>query len=314
MYRADVDKRKQPRVRKRLRVLFSDGRTDRTANTTNLSRTGISVSCPFVLVPGSEVHGKLLLPTVALPFRAEVMWARKARGARALEEQNSMGFRFLGGLGPKYDEFLAPELRTAAESFTMPRTAQAQATEDAQAFDPSLRDLSGEPASAPTPPSRPPPARGTTPPAAEPPGPPALPPGLVTFTAPIGRPAPAAPPKAAPKVEDAVTEATIIGDDLALPAELGPSCLALRCARTLVEEALIVATGTTTPPDTLSVALGLDVAVDPAPVAVGTRLRVAARLLDRDASTQTFVVAITAGSRTVASARYVRRLVPKPRK
>jgi len=103
-----TERRRTPRVRRRLRVVFEhDPR--RPAFTTNLSRDGLCISSDWVGEVGTPVSGALVLPDGRqVNFEAEVRWVRKARG-RDLKDKNTMGVEFAIPPGQAYDSLLGPE-------------------------------------------------------------------------------------------------------------------------------------------------------------------------------------------------------------
>src|SRR5262249_10673767 len=110
-----AENRGAPRLKRRLHVLFSDGRQERGGYTVNLSHTGLSIRSAYVMPPGTRVEGRLALApnTPHVRFEAQVMWARKARGAAALVDQNSMGLGFLAQPDSAYLTYLAQGLPPA---------------------------------------------------------------------------------------------------------------------------------------------------------------------------------------------------------
>ena len=99
-------KRKDPRFRRRLRVVF-DHDPARPAYTSNVSRKGIAVISDFVAVPGSKIEAAVVLPDGQnANFVAVVAWARKARMSASLTAMNSMGLEFSIPPGELYNAFL----------------------------------------------------------------------------------------------------------------------------------------------------------------------------------------------------------------
>jgi predicted thioesterase len=123
-----TERRRTPRVRRRLRVVFEhDPR--RPAFTTNLSRDGLCISSDWVSEVGSAVSGALVLPDgQKVNFEAEVRWVRKARG-RDLQDKNTMGIEFAIPPGETYDGLLGPEAlqeNPSAVAAAAPATAAPQ--------------------------------------------------------------------------------------------------------------------------------------------------------------------------------------------
>src|SRR5262245_3006368 len=111
-----AENRGAPRLKRRLHVLFSDGRQERGGYTVNLSHTGLSIRSAHVMPPGTRIEGRLALAPgmPEIRFAAQVMWARKARGPSAFVDQNSMGLGFLAQPDPAYLAFLAQALPLGA--------------------------------------------------------------------------------------------------------------------------------------------------------------------------------------------------------
>jgi predicted thioesterase len=121
-----AEKRRIPRVHIQLEVTFGDGKRERTGTTANISKRGMSITSGTVVTPGLRVTGRLWLPSTdpkgrGVDFNAEVMWARKTRGARALAEQNMIGLRFVDAPGPDYDTFLTAEQVRQGSTRRLPR-------------------------------------------------------------------------------------------------------------------------------------------------------------------------------------------------
>ena len=101
------DKRKSARVRRQIRVTVSDGGPARSALTTNLSKTGFSMSSVYVFPTGTQLRGELSVPkAAAIPFEAEVRWVRKPRASRALHEPHTLGLQFTSPPGAAYLAYL----------------------------------------------------------------------------------------------------------------------------------------------------------------------------------------------------------------
>jgi hypothetical protein len=179
-----TEKRRTPRLRKRLRIILADARQQRTGTTTNLSRSGLNIQCPLLLVPGADVQGWLVLPTATVAFRAEVMWARKPAAERALQEQHTAGLRFVGPPDGRYEQFLAAELAAHPDGThhggTVPPGVAAGSGSRASGSYPVMTGASSPPGARTSPPTQPPPVR-TSPPTQPPPvrtSPPTQPPLL----------------------------------------------------------------------------------------------------------------------------------------
>ncbi len=101
------DKRRQKRVRRKVRVvLHADGQRIK-GTTADLSTGGMLVTCAHLLIPGTKLHGELFLrEEEALPFEAQVRWSRNSTRWMSSEIQHSMGLEFIRPLGATYQAFL----------------------------------------------------------------------------------------------------------------------------------------------------------------------------------------------------------------
>ena len=99
-------KRKEPRNRRRLQVVF-DHDPGRPAFTGSISRKGIGISSDFVAVPGTRIEAAIVLPDgQKANFEAVVVWARKVRAGASLTAMNSMGLEFIIPPGELYNRLL----------------------------------------------------------------------------------------------------------------------------------------------------------------------------------------------------------------
>jgi hypothetical protein len=307
------DKRRSPRVRRRLRVIIVDGNQQRGATTTNLSSTGFSMLSQAPLLPGAEVNGWVVLPTATITFRAEVMWSRRPTG-KAADAQCSVGLRFLGPLDQRYERFLGLEMRQDEEPWPVYAPAPALAPQarppTPPPFGPPFGPRLEAPASAPLPSGAPPLRLPTLPPV----GPPVV--RAPELDAPV--PAPLAEPKlmpsSAPAIAplatlpvDAETDETLVAADL-VP---GDSSLSLLRATAMIEEVLVIAMAGHGAAGKASVGVEMAVVVEPEPLAPGTRVRVIATMVQQTGDRQAYFASIVRAGRTLARCRYVRRLVPR---
>src|SRR5579862_2189527 len=97
------DKRKQKRVRRKLRVLLhADGQRIK-GTTADLSAGGLLVNCAHILLPGTQLKGELYLSDdESFPFEAQVRWSRNSTRWLASDIQHSLGLEFTRPPGAVY--------------------------------------------------------------------------------------------------------------------------------------------------------------------------------------------------------------------
>ena len=108
------DKRRQKRVRRKLRVLLiADGQRIK-GTTADLSAGGLLVTCAHILLPGTKLRGELYLSEdEALPFEAQVRWSRNSTRWLASDIQHSLGLEFTTPPGAVYLGYLEVSSKSA---------------------------------------------------------------------------------------------------------------------------------------------------------------------------------------------------------
>src|SRR5579885_2582286 len=90
------ERRKQSRIRQRLRVMFRNGPRQETGLTTNIGRGGFSIQSTLLIPAGARAEGWLKLNDgKQVAFVAQVRWTRKVAGADAARGQHLMGVAFV---------------------------------------------------------------------------------------------------------------------------------------------------------------------------------------------------------------------------
>jgi predicted thioesterase len=316
------EKRASCRVRRRLPVVFSDGKQQHRGQTANLSRTGACIHSDYVVAPGTEVALTMGLPGIAdVSMQAVVEWARKLRGSETLQASSSMGIRFVTGPGPEYDDFMSViEEQAQAHGLTAKAAPGRGAAPAAPRREP-LPVVPVEPSRFPAPrrvpaidTRRPSPRRA---PAIDPrrepePDAPAQPRReIVELHTPIidiqprrteSAPAPSRPEKH--------LDFVVGPDDLAAPTHY-PCSLSTSRVAWLLEQGAADLAAPRLRGRMATIGLSLEVAVPREPLAVGTPLSVVVALTTVDGDQRTFLfdIEITAGDRLVASGRHVRTVV-----
>ena len=121
------NRRRQPRLRRRLPVALELRGRPFGAVTSNLSATGLLLQSSQVLLAGTAVNGTLVIDNVEVRFSALVRWSRAASRATADDTQSSMGLEFLDAPGRAYTDFLKRGLnqdedpKTVREAFVAPQ-------------------------------------------------------------------------------------------------------------------------------------------------------------------------------------------------
>jgi hypothetical protein len=101
-------KRFMTRLRKRLQIKFEGKGGSGMGFTENVSATGLLVHSNLVCAPGAALSGTLQLPGgVAMQFKAQVAWMRRAEGPLAQLVKNSMGLRFVEPPDERFYQLLA---------------------------------------------------------------------------------------------------------------------------------------------------------------------------------------------------------------
>jgi predicted thioesterase len=111
-----MERRRNHRLRRRLRLLFHDGKQERVGFTRDVSATGLSLVSTIVLLPGTRMRIQLTLRSgQEVDIEAEVRWARKVPAGLGVNAQNSMGVHFLTPPGALWATFLADSHGTGSQ-------------------------------------------------------------------------------------------------------------------------------------------------------------------------------------------------------
>jgi hypothetical protein len=103
-----AEKRKLPRLQKRLKLRYGVGQATSLAFTEDFSETGVFIRAVNVMVPGVNLLVELFMPdNTPITFEARVMWGRRVPGSLIHLSKGGMGLmitKFLTG-EEKYLEF-----------------------------------------------------------------------------------------------------------------------------------------------------------------------------------------------------------------
>jgi predicted thioesterase len=339
------DKRKQKRVRRKLRVLLHVDNQHIKGMTADLSAGGLLVTCAHILLPGTKLTGQLFLSEdEALPFEAQVRWSRNSTRWLATDIQHSLGLEFTRPPGAVYLGYLEVSSKSsitvaAVRANTKPPPMRNQTA----AGQPELRHTSGVHSSrhtsgvhparptieiAPVPPGRTPVPPMNTPPPLARSQPPVLTPSpapRVPSPVPLVRtmtPAPVAPEPSPPEPNISVDEpfpqvnAGLTGvargnASSSQKREQGSSPLAPSTAAGLIERAAVKALGDHLPPGFRTVGFALDIELRKPPlVKLGTTLEARATLVrlqpDR---TLVFTCEVRQDDQLIASGQHCRLIM-----
>ena len=102
-----AERRRNPRYKKRLPVVFDDGKQSRIGFSINFSKGGISIGAAHTLSPGTEIRGKFTTREGKdLEFDAVVQWSQQIRGMAGIAAQNTMGLLLRNISDVAYEAFL----------------------------------------------------------------------------------------------------------------------------------------------------------------------------------------------------------------
>jgi hypothetical protein len=87
-------------------VRYGLGRPDKTAFTTNISKTGAFLRTNQVLKPGTTIQVEFVFPDQPFSLWAQVMWSKKVPAQMAHILLCGMGVRFINP-GPEWEVFFA---------------------------------------------------------------------------------------------------------------------------------------------------------------------------------------------------------------
>jgi hypothetical protein len=286
-----IEKRKSPRVRRRMQVIFDHNNTLR-AQTTNVSMTGMCIASDYIAVPGTQFLASVTLPDGNMAnFEAVVIWARKVRAKADFAEKNTMGLEFIIPPGEHYNAVISAALDGTASK---PATAAA-----VRSTAPAVRRTGHT-------------TRPMTPvagPAAPVPTPSAAP-----------APSPKASPIVSPKstgVDRAVgkvgmMEAKVKLEDLAAPSDIYPCSISPARAAEWIEKAAVRGVASSLPPGSVSVGVALQIEVKPfPPVRIGCKVATTAKLtgFSPDGKRLIFKFGIDDGEQLIASGRHERMII-----
>src|SRR5262245_8869939 len=101
------ERRRNPRLRKRLPVVFDDGKQTRVGFSINFSVGGLSIGSTHALPPGTAIKGKFTTREgQEVGFEATVQWSRQIQGMPGVPAQNTMGLSLVRVAASTYEGFL----------------------------------------------------------------------------------------------------------------------------------------------------------------------------------------------------------------